>query len=159
MSGFIVSNQKRRTLQRASPPSATRKESVRSRSLANTHTLARACVVPISRTNLVARSEHNLSPRVADRHARTRWPLRATFDDRRRSPVGFRDRVACAHVLPGAECPLGDADHCGELRVSVPLFRLRWFLNAGGRRSLAEAQPFGKALHCAKARDPRKCAM
>ena len=75
---------------------------MRPRSLASSRTLACARAAPIPRTDLVARGELDLSPRVADRCARTRWPLRATFGVRRRSPVGTRDRVACAQVLPGA---------------------------------------------------------
>ena len=68
---------------------------------AHTRTLASACAAPNSQRDLVARSELDLSPRVAGRRARTRWPLRATVNVRRRSLVGTRDRVACAQILPG----------------------------------------------------------
>ena len=75
---------------------------MRPRSLASSCTLACARVAPIPRTDRVARGELDLSPHVADRRVRTRWPLRTTFGVRRRSPVGTRDRVACAQVLPEA---------------------------------------------------------
>ena len=75
---------------------------MRPRSHARRRTLASTCAAPNSRTDLVVRSELDLSPRVAGRRARTRWPLRATLDVRWRSLVGTRDRVACAQVLPGA---------------------------------------------------------
>ena len=86
--GFIASKRSK-NFKRASPPSATGKETVRPRSLAC------ACAAPTSRTDLVARSELDLSLRVADQRARTRWPFRTTFDVRRRSPVGSCNRVAC----------------------------------------------------------------
>ena len=92
----------RKRLKLYNAPSATRKESVHPRSLASTRTLAWARAAPIPRTDLVALGELDLSPRVAYRRARTRWPLHATSGARRRSSVGTRDRVACAQVLPGA---------------------------------------------------------
>ena len=54
-----------RDLQHASPPSATRKELVRPRSLAATRALDCACAAPTSRMDLATRSESGLPPRIS----------------------------------------------------------------------------------------------